>query len=62
MTHIVMCFDYDILTAELGWQKSSLLHLDDTTQATSNEMMQIMLLTTPMDQLMHHHEHANFPS
>ena len=61
MTHIVMCFDYDILTAELGWQKSSLLHLDDTTQATSNEMMQIMLLTTPMDQLMHHHEHSNFP-
>jgi hypothetical protein len=60
-THILTCFDYDILTVELGQQKSSLLH-HDTTQATSDETMQIMLVATPMDRMMHHNEHMNFPS
>ena len=38
-THKIKYFDYDILVVELGWQKSSLLHLDYTTQATSDETM-----------------------
>jgi hypothetical protein len=46
---------------EPGRQKSSLFHLDYATQATSDETTQIMLLTTPMDQLTQHHEQANFP-
>jgi hypothetical protein len=54
-------FDYDILMVELGRQKSSLFHLDYVTQATSDETKQIMLLTTPMDQLTQHHEQANRP-
>ncbi len=54
-------FNYDMLMVELGWQNSNLIQLDNAKQATSNQTSQNMLLMTPMDQLMHQDEQANFP-
>ena len=56
-----MYFNYSILTVELRWQNSNLIQLDNAKQVTSIEMMQVMCLMTPMDQLMHQDEQANFP-
>lgn len=56
-----MYFAYAILTVELAWQNSNLIHLDNSKQATSVKMKQTMLLRTWMDQMMHYNEQAKFP-